>query len=114
MPKVLDIEGVGPIEFPDDASDDEILGVSNNLANAAFQPPSTPEGRWSPVGEETVLTPEQQRSTEDIANRLMLKERIQRVESPVSSGLRESALGGVKAVASPQGMAWAGALATVP
>ena len=75
--------------------------------------PRSPEG-WSPVGEETVLTPKQQASTDEIANRLRLKEQIERVESPVSTGLRESALEGVHAVTSPQGLAWGAGLVAAP
>jgi hypothetical protein len=91
----------------------DFSGAGISLEEPRFEPPSTPERGWIPVGEETVLTPEQQRSTEDIANRLLLKEHIQRMESP-SIGLRESAAEGIRAVTSPQGLAWAGALATVP
>ncbi len=58
----IDIEGVGPVEFDESASESDILDAASQLAPAAtdWEPPHTPEPSWSPAGEVMPTTPEMQ------------------------------------------------------
>src|SRR2546421_6728558 len=110
-----------PSPFPEEIVPREKLALSRSEAaklEAARQwvgekeqvaPPSTAAEDYL-----ATLKPSERAKLEDVTGRVQLSEHFGRVQAPVTTGLRESAVGAAETMATPAGMGLLGATVAAP